>query len=191
MDAISLAMIAPLIRGARVLCLGYPDHPDGVDTVAWLKGDGAVAVDVVDVIPHRGIEIIVDLNEPWQWERRYDLVINPGTLEHCFNVGQAWSNAWHVVAVGGYALIVAPVSLLNHGFWNVNPVSVFEWCGTNGGRVVAFTLSRNGAAGVEVKAIPNGASGRGYVPEETVMYALCIKESDVAFRWPTQGAYRR
>lgn len=190
LDRHSKRMMEGAIAGRSVLCLGYPDDT-AQDGINWMRAAGAESVDVSDVIVHRGIEFYADLNEPVRWGKAWGLVFNPGTLEHCFNLGQAWRNAWEAVELGGYLMHVFPVSMLNHGFWNLNPIAVEEWCSFNGGTMVDSLLATNGsAAAVTKSAIRVNRSGRGAVPEETVGYALCRREKIVDTRWPVQGAYR-
>lgn len=196
LDTISLSMIEPVINGAHVLCLGVPDMPvsHSYGTFhAYALDLGAVVIDTVDVIAHKGYEEIVDLNMPHAWERSYGLVINPGTLEHCFNIGQAWRTAWDAVALGGWMVSVAPVTLLNHGYWNVNPIAFTDWCEANGGRVKRAVCAINGHPETVVNAseIPDSRSGRGCFPPETVAYVLMRKDKLInCTRWPAQGVYR-
>jgi hypothetical protein len=195
LDAVSLPLIKPLLNGATILCLGDPDMPAGHNAptfAAYAYKRGAVEVDCVDVIAHKGFERIVDLNDHQMWPMPYSLVINPGTLEHCFNIGQAWANAWNAVAVGGHILNVAPVTMLNHGYWNINPIAFTDWCVMNGGHIVDMKFARNGNANISVtkQPIPNSKSGRGCYPPETVGYCLMKKIKNVARRWPAQGVYR-
>lgn len=209
LDRIGLAMIAPHVKGAAVLALGYPDltanqadvlsllgqatsTDDCIATRTVLLAAGATAFDVVDVIAHKGFERIVDLNQPQEWPRRYGLVINPGTLEHCFNLGQAWANAWRALAPGGAILHVCPATMLNHGFWNICPVAIEDWCAANAGRVREMRFAQNGTQQpVAPRGIPGAATGRPALPAETVMYALCQKLADAPLAWPVQGCYRR
>lgn len=191
LDAISLEMIAPHLGGASVLCLGYPELPGGGDTMTYLKERGATLVDVVDVIAHKGIERILDLNEPQLWPRRYRLVINPGTLEHCFNLGRAWANAWRAVDLGGRILQVAPATMLDHGFWNVSPIAFHDWCAVNGGKVEQLRYASNATGErVEPRGLVGTASGRSSLPPETVLYVILRKIEDLKITWPTQGCYR-
>lgn len=210
LDRIGLSLIAPHVNGAAILALGYPDmavsdedfralvgfdKKGAKNTHGLLATAGAVAFDVVDVIAHKGMERIVDLNEPQAWPRRYELVINPGTLEHCFNIGLAWANAWAAVAPGGHLLQVCPASMLNHGFWNVCPVALEEWCRANGGRVRELRFARNGTLekvlpGPASQWLPGAKTGRGALPPETVMYGLLQKLVELPHKWPAQGIYR-
>jgi hypothetical protein len=187
---ISMGMIEAL-RPESVLCLGYPDLPDGGDTVAWLRKQGAKTVDCVDVIAHRGFERIVDLNEAQDWPRQYALVINPGTLEHCFNIGVAWANSWAAVAVGGAVLHIAPATMNNHGYWNINRVAMIDWCQANGGSLERSCYAVSGTGELVMPTrIKTSASGRGALPAETVLYAVLRKNEAVPVRWPAQAVYR-
>lgn len=192
LDRISMEMIGARANKRSVLCLGHPDMPDGSDSVSWLKMEClATEVDVVDLIAHKGTERIVDLNEPQTWGKRYGMVINPGTLEHCFNLGQAWANAWAAVDLLGLIVHIAPVTMLNHGYWNVSPIAFHDWLNMNGGALVETRFGRNGTAeDVNVEPIKNSKSGRGQLPPETVAYSVGVKVLDRSLRWPTQAIYR-
>ena len=76
LDAIAISMLVPHLRGADVLCLGWPDMPSGMDAASWFASHKVGRTDCVDVIPHKGFERIVDLNDRQDWPRRYDLVID-------------------------------------------------------------------------------------------------------------------
>jgi hypothetical protein len=133
----------------------------------------------------------LDLNDGFSFPCQYDLVVNNGTLEHCYNVGLAMRTMWDAVAVNKYLLHIAPVSLLNHGFWNINPLAIIDWCRYNGGKVQECVYAINGDPSkiVSPSAIKTSKSGRGQLPPETVMYALAQKVKEVPFRWPVQGIY--
>ena len=50
-------------------------------------------------------------------KNKYDLIFDVGTLEHCFNVGQAFKNIMEMTKLGG-TIFMATASKINHGFWN-------------------------------------------------------------------------
>lgn len=80
--------------------------------------------DYFDIQKVRENEIILDLNEelPIMYEKKYDLVIDTGTHEHCFNVGTAFINMLKLFK--NYGCIVtnmSPMNYPNHGFWNFFP----------------------------------------------------------------------
>src|SRR5438046_2463428 len=85
---------------------------------------GRLGVDatVVDAAKLRGMERIVDLNFPLPTDLvgGFDLVVDTGTCEHCFNVAQAFVNACDALDVDGMLVHAAPLTRINHGFWSFN-----------------------------------------------------------------------
>jgi hypothetical protein len=160
-SAVQLQHLAPFCNGARVLSLGYPDilivDPDMpeaprsrhnraskdsalFDTVAMFKRLGAVSIDCVDFFPSPEFgERFVDLNVPLppeEAERRYDLVVDPGTTEHCVNVFQALQNAANYVAEGGFiSHFMCSDGYLNHGFYQLQPTLFQDYYTENGWKV--------------------------------------------------------
>lgn len=213
LDSLGLSMIAPLVNGAAILCLGYPDitaRPETVEQllgvaprkftdygaahkVSWrlpeavdtLERAGAVCVDCIDSMPVRGVERRVDLNVRQDWPQRYTLILNPGTLEHCFDIATAMFNAWRALAVGGHILHVAPLSMLNHGFWNVCPTALVDFACANGGAVVQMQARDRDGAAVGIAAMR-----RFRAPSESVLYALVRKDADVPEVVPVQSRFR-
>ena len=91
-------------------------------------------LDVIDIASARGNEIIIDLNEPvpQNFDRSYDILLDTGTCEHCFNIGQAAINLASMVKLGGYLIQAMPLNSYNHGFYNVNPTWFADFYPSNG-----------------------------------------------------------
>lgn len=102
-------------------------------------------LDVIDINPARGDEIILDLNVPLppDLERSYDLVLDTGTCEHCFNIGNAALNLASLVNKGGYLIQAMPLNVFNHGFYNVNPTWFYDFYPTNGFRFLHLQAVAN------------------------------------------------
>jgi len=85
---------------------------------------------IFDIVKDRGDEELIDLNErdvtiPFQG--CFDIVIDNGTLEHCFNIGEAFKNvAGLVKPVNGFILHINPFTMANHGFYNLNPTFYYD-----------------------------------------------------------------
>ena len=92
------------------------------------------SLDVIDIQAARGDEIIVDLNFPLppDFGRSYDLVLDPGTCEHCFHIGQAAMNLASLVKPQGYLIQAMPLNAFNHGFYNINPTFFYDFYPVNG-----------------------------------------------------------
>ena len=98
------------------------------------------SLDVLDVQMVRGGEILVDLNQPLpvDFNRSYDLVLDPGTCEHCFHIGQAALNLASLVRQDGFIIQAMPLNSYNHGFYNVNPTWFFDFYADNGFEILYF-----------------------------------------------------
>lgn len=158
-DIHQLGLLCGLPRG-KLLCLGYPDlvatepelrklgvtefkevadkgiagwhgwHGPMFDTDAILKELG-FAPTYADITSARGLETIVDLNEPLPVDLQgaFDTVFDGGTLEHCFNIGQGFRNVALALKPDGYAVHCNPVSQVNHGFYCISPTLYHDFYG--------------------------------------------------------------
>jgi hypothetical protein len=161
-----------------------------VETGAAFKAAGVVSFYCIDLFPSRGVETAVDLNEPlWpdiEEADRFDLVIDAVTIEHCANVGQALMNAARMVAIGGRVFHSPPVSMVNHGFYNICPTLLADFYEQNGWKVehlTAFLLKDHVARAVSPR-------GRTRVEPESLLYFLARRQDSAGpLHWPTQGKY--
>lgn len=204
----ALQMIAPYLSG-KVLSLGYPDlevtgddiqrlfgfRPEKYSTTAhkWhgskepfpdteeVFGRLEVNLTVVDFTKDRGMEKIADLNHP-QDLGQFDLVIDPGTLEHCFNIGQAFLNVASAVNVGGVVFHLNPMNMLNHGFYNINPTLMHDFYVQNGWQVVSLSVVPN------KPARPDPVK-RFTMIQEHLVRTLAKRLNDDHIKFPVQTKY--
>ena len=96
-------------------------------------------LDVIDVQKHRGDELIIDLNysnSTLALAGQYDLVIDNGTLEHCFNIGEALINTASLIKSNcAYVFHINPLLMINHGFYNICPTLLFDFYSQNHFRI--------------------------------------------------------
>lgn len=153
----------------------------------------ALNADVVvsDVAVHRGMERIVDLNEPLPDDLRakFDIVIDPGTCEHCFNVGQAFRNVCDAVAVGGFLVHSAPLNRTNHGFWNFSPTIYPDYMGDNGFRIdTLMGISGNPRVGYKSEKLE---MLKRFTPAaDSAILMLAERQKMLPHVWPVQRKYR-
>ncbi|MCR4300708.1 MAG: hypothetical protein NUV51_03785 [Sulfuricaulis sp.] len=185
LNHISLPMIEPYLGGA-VLSLGYPSfgRMDGkIEDLIAAKGG---TFSCVDIFRHQGFEILCDLNQPAHFPAEYDLVIDPGTLEHCFNIGQAMINAASAVKVGGRIFHGSPLTMLNHGFYNLSPTLFQHFYEANG--FVVDLLEGHGDAGKGAK-VPIRLHWRFAGEVNSAFYCMARRIEKVMFRYPIQKKY--
>ena len=75
----------------------------------------------------------VDLNNsiPSHLYSNYDLLIDSGTAEHCFNIGKVFENYFHLLKPSGILLQFMPFLSPNHGFWSINPTAIYDLASCN------------------------------------------------------------
>lgn len=141
---------------------------------------------VVDKLAHRGIETLIDLNEtlPISFYQTADLIIDTGTLEHCFNVGQAFRNMCELLAVDGMVMTMAPYSKLDHGYYNFCPLMYKDGFRQNGFEIIDLEAIDRKYRPVE---IPD-ATKQG-MPPGTVLFCSARKVRNQPWQWPIQGKY--
>ena len=85
----------------------------------------------------------IDLNHKLEGSMycQYDLIMDSGTSEHCFNIGQVFENYFHMLKPGGILLQYIPFLSPNHGFWSANPTIVFDIASCNPIKVFSCELS--------------------------------------------------
>jgi len=85
---------------------------------------GAKNVRSCDASAYEGATFVHDLNQPIapEWEERFDVVIDGGTLEHVFNFPVAIANCMRMVKTGGHLILFTPANnYFGHGFYQFSP----------------------------------------------------------------------
>lgn len=116
----------------------FTKYQNYVNPLSFFKYFNA-KLDIVDICKHRGNEKVVDLNIPnstFLLENKYDIVIDNGTLEHCFNVGEALLNTARMVKSNGFVFHINPLSMINHGFFNICPTFLYDFYDQNNFEII-------------------------------------------------------
>ena len=149
-------------------------------------------LDVIDIVAARGGEIVHDLNLPVgpELHERYAVVLDAGTIEHCFNIAQAIANTASMVAKGGVIMHGNPINMYNHGFYNLNPNLYHDFYETNGFTVEYLRLVLDVLA-PSPKLYNLPAFERfGGVPDNGTMLAVVRRHTIQPIRWPVQRKFR-
>jgi hypothetical protein len=93
------------------------------ETVSYFKALGAKEVVCVDLYKHRGDEVVLDFNTASGLEiEPADLVIDPGSIEHCMNPLNAIRMAANLTKTGGTVYHTGCFDgWFEHGFFMVQP----------------------------------------------------------------------
>lgn len=160
-----------------------------VETSSLFKLMG-IDIEIVDINPSRDCEEILDLNKPVSEDfyDKYDLVLDLGTSEHCFNIGQAVKNAAEMVNLGGIVIHVTPLSMFNHGFFNINPTAYYDFYSQNGFEI----LLQKGMSGkifdYDIFDTPS-VQRFNNVPNDALNICVAQKLRKVPIKWPIQSKY--
>lgn len=204
----ALHILAPIITGKKVLCLGYPDiiaKPEhieeifGVSPVKFTERGTEHGFDFplpesydlfekvgaelscIDVVQSFGREKIVDLNYPHDLGR-FDVVIDPGTCEHCFNIGQALINAAQAVKANGYIFHINPMNVMNHGFYNICPTLMHDFYDQNGWLIGMIKA-------VPMRPMEFSATKRFFDSMEYNLYTLAQRMGEIPMKYVVQHKY--
>ena len=136
----------------------------------------------IDIYASRGCEEIVDLNIPTDIGQ-FDLVIDGGTIEHCFHIGTALLNSAGAVKPGGRIIQGNPMSMMNHGFYNLSPTLLYDFYTQNGWEIEQFYAINNQGA----YEIP--ATKRFQAPPECSLFCVAKRVNDAPLKVPSQSKY--
>jgi hypothetical protein len=118
---------------------GFP-YADGL-----LRALGANDLDSIDISGYERASVIFDMNRPAPPElrSRFTLLIDGGTLEHVFDLPQAFRNVAAMLAVGGHFVSVNGTNnFMGHGFYQFSPELFFRvLCPQNGFELETLVLS--------------------------------------------------
>lgn len=159
------------------------------DAASLFKLMGA-QLDVFDVIKERGCEIIADMNYPLaeQHLQQYDVVMDVGTLEHCFNIAQAGMNMAGLLRQGGCIFHENPFNWGNHGFYGLNPTWYYDFYTQNGFELEDCRLLPREGGSIDKLPLTERFS---YVKGEANLYAVAKRKEIAALRYPVQTKYKR
>ena len=145
-----------------------------------------VEMTAIDIHPSRDCERIVDLNGelPNSFYHKFNIVLDAGTCEHCFNIGSAFKCAMDAVKVGGYVIHENPLTMPNHGFYSVQPTAYYDFYTQNGFEPLLIQgATRDSSFNVPAYQRFNGA------PENATTVAVFRRKTKQPFKWPTQSKY--
>lgn len=99
---------------------------------------------VADFAKWEGKEEIIDLNYPIddKYKNKYDLILDPGTTEHIFNIPQAMINILFMTKKGGFIYHATPFNIANHGFYSLSPTFYEDFYSNNGAEIINCFLSQ-------------------------------------------------
>ena len=173
---------------SAAICKRHGMEEHGIIDAVWLFEVLKCKLDVYDVVRERGCEIICDLNgrlDPALRAFNYDIVLDVGTAEHCFNIAQALINMAGMVKMGGYIIHENPFNCGNHGFYNLNPTLFADFYSANGFKVLECKLvDKHGGQG----DVPHVKRFK-FTNQECNVFTLSQRVEVKSFVYPVQSKY--
>lgn len=144
-----IVMVPSDITASILSAIGIP--PERANTI--FKGEfaeplfavlGARQVSSIDVSDYEQPSQIHDFNQPLPASlmNQFSVVYDGGTIEHVFNIPQAFKNCMEMVRVGGHFIQVNMANnYMGHGFWQFCPELIYRiFSRENGFQIKAVLL---------------------------------------------------
>lgn len=186
-----------LPHGARVVCLGVPaivlPSTGKIDPREYFLGQwNCGSLTCWDYSDFAGDVVHVNLNEPLPDHLRNtaDLLIDPGTLEHCFNIGVAFANVVEALDVGGIAFHVNPANWIDHGFYNICPCFYHDAYAANGFEDIrVYGRHMDNLTAVRMNDVRHTKMLSS--TDRQLFHAIAVKAIDQPFVMPMQERYAK
>ena len=150
-----------------------------------------------------------DISKMYNFNKKYDLVINNGTGEHVFNQYALFLNLHNLTNINGIMLNILPfIDWINHGFYNFNPILFADLAASNNYKILKISLAnRNGAElkldnsdlsimFEQIKPHINDSKfnkmveiAKDKIGKNILLVVILKKLSDKKFKAPLQGKY--
>jgi len=154
------------------------------------------SLSAVDLIEGPEAEYRLDLNQPLPIDRQFDIVLNLGTAEHIFNIGQCYKSMHELTKPGGLIVTCGPFTgSIDHGFYTIQPTFYYDLAAANGYQLLTLLLVASSPQSIvqighRDELITMAKGGR--LPPDSGLYAVYRKgPQETAFAMPLQGYYSR
>ena len=167
------------------------------------------SIDINGAYDSYEFDLNLNIVDTYDFQKKYDLVINNGTGEHVFNQANLYINMHNLTKKNGLMLNILPfIDWINHGFYNYNPIFFGDLAASNNYEILKLTMAnRDGTElifprehmNVFYEQIKRGrldSEFRGIIEKvkkdigENILLVVILKKlSDDGFNTPLQGKY--
>jgi SAM-dependent methyltransferase len=130
----------------------------------FFRALGFGEIETLDYAPYEGAGLVHDLNQPVpeEWHGAFGFIFDGGTLEHVFDLPQAFDNIFAMLAPGGRFAAVTPLNgYPGHGFYQFSPELVWTYWKRGRGCTVHGVRAMQPKGGfVRDMADPSDTAGR-------------------------------
>jgi hypothetical protein len=94
----------------------------------------------IDINGKAALNLDFSLRLPPEYEGKAGAIFDLGTIEHIFDVAQAFTNICYFLRKGGLTVHCSPMTAYQHGFYNFNPLLFWKFYEANGFEIVDHTV---------------------------------------------------
>lgn len=152
---------------------------------AWFSPSKSVAID------WNGSEnaLRLDLNGGGDLGERFDVVINHGTAEHIFNIGQVFKTTHEHCEVDGWMIHDSPFTgWIDHGFYCLQPTLFYDLAHANCYEIAKVAIHESKSRYIRTVASRDDVR-EDAIPDNSMLFVAYRKRFDTEFRIPWQGYY--
>jgi hypothetical protein len=125
----------------------------------------------------------------------FNVVINHGTAEHIFNIGQVFRTMHDHCIDGGLMIHESPFTgWIDHGFYCLNPTLFYDLAAANCYELVLVAIEEIASQTI-IRLESRDHVGRlaeaGELPNNAMLFAALRKYGDIPFKVPMQGYYNQ
>ena len=167
------------------------------------------SIDINGAYESYNFDLNLNIKEDYNFNKKFDLVINNGTSEHIFNQSNFFLNFHNLTQVNGLMLNIVPfIDWINHGFYNYNPIFFADLAAANGYEILKICLGNRNAAILNIdkkfqktffdQIKPNNDNSefkniislaRSKLGENIILVVILKKINEEIFKSPLQGKY--
>lgn len=197
----------PVPRGATILEIGQANWYGDISPEEAGLGAGGDLFDaarrfyddwcspsrIVSVDQQGRDSIRDDLNLPLSHSELFDVVVNHGTAEHVFNIGQVFKTIHDSCDIDGWMIHDAPLhGWIDHGFYCLQPTLFYDLAIANCyevARVVMHESKSRQIVRINSRDHVSELYRDGKLPNNATLLVAFRKRIDQPFRVPTQAYY--
>jgi SAM-dependent methyltransferase len=136
----------------------------------------------------------LDLNQPIDIGQRFDIVHNAGTLEHIFDIAQAFRNVHNLTKPGGMMIHHAPFTgWVDHGFYALQPTLFWDLAEANNYHIHMMLYAEVNPPLMQTlptrEAVLELAKAGGVGRNANLAVVMQRPAAEAPFRIPMQGYY--
>lgn len=137
----------------------------------------------------KDVNLVADLNTV-QASTLYDIIIDPGTTEHIFNIANVYKFIVESLLIYGSILHSSPANRINHGFYSISPTLLQSVYDQNGFTIEDMILWTGPYVKLFTKDIKEKPHSRYATKVECNVVCHAVKTQHKAFTFPIQDKYK-